>query len=138
GKRALSGATGQRSGNSANDAKASSSDRNQSMPAWPVCSASSHSKIDSASRSACAEISTRNVMLATYIGEELVGGSSVSGFHVIIPLLGYLERLPQSPGFPIPSRRPKPHRGLRLESFLADARILPIPPDVRVLGVSFS
>jgi len=41
-------------------------------------------------------------MLATYIGEELGGGSSVSGFHVHHTPAGYLERLPQSPGFPIP------------------------------------
>jgi hypothetical protein len=60
----FSGARAQRVGNSASEAIASCSAKNQSIAASPACSDSSQSRIASASCSAPAVVSTRKVMLA--------------------------------------------------------------------------
>jgi hypothetical protein len=63
---------------------ASSSARNHRMPVSPACCDNSHSRIQSASLSACADVSTRNAMLQAHVGKEVSGGPGTSGFYVFM------------------------------------------------------
>jgi len=68
------------------------------MPVSPACSDSSHSRIESASLSACADVSTRNAMLPAHLGKEISSGPRTSGLQVFMTpadtLNGFLEVLP--------------------------------------------
>ena len=76
---------------------ASSNARTHRMPACPACRDSNHSRIASASLSACADVSTRNAMLPAHLGKELGGGPGTSGFYVFVTLAdafyGFVEVL---------------------------------------------
>src|SRR5258708_7388068 len=61
---------------------ASSNARNQRMPVSPACSDNSHSRIEFASLSACADVSTRNAMLSPHLGKEVSCWTGTSGFHI--------------------------------------------------------
>src|SRR5271155_2634298 len=63
---------------------ASSSARNQRMPASPASWDHSHSRIASASRSACAVVLTRNAMLLAEFGEEFGCGPGTTGLHIFV------------------------------------------------------
>src|SRR5271165_1734209 len=63
---------------------ASSSARNQRIPASPASWAQSHSRIASASRSACAVVLTRNAMLLAELGDEFSCGPGTTGFHIFV------------------------------------------------------
>jgi hypothetical protein len=77
---------------------ASSNARNQRMPVSPACSNKSHSRIESASLSACADVSTRNAMLPTHLGKKISSRTGTSGLHVFMTpanaLNCFLEVLP--------------------------------------------
>ena len=63
---------------------ASSNARNQRIPVSPACSDKSHSRIEFASLSACADVSTRNAMLPAHLRKEVSRWPSASSLHIFM------------------------------------------------------
>jgi hypothetical protein len=127
---AFSGANPHRRGKSSRDAMASRSLKNHRKPVSPACCDSSHSRITSASCSACGVISTRKAMLRAQLLKELGGGPGASGLYLFIGLPHGVHGFRRSRVVPNPDMRPRRRPALRRGPARDVARILPVAPCV--------
>lgn len=100
----VSGASGQRAGEVASDAIASSSARNHRIPVSPACCEYNHSSMASASCSDSGVVSTRKTIFSAHLGKELSGGASASRPHVLTAPPDAFDGFPIIGAFPFEIR----------------------------------